>query len=243
MQEGSGRRQLASLGRKAYAQDGTWTIDCTAGEGLPEGCPAWLTYFGFATVRSLDPPCDLSADSTSSAKQPLVRAPNAIKEPSLLRKLTAAGAQATLSPVRKSVVGKENAEAGPSRTRRRMDPVGEEEEENEEEPLKRTEVDHADLALQQKARIVSQMAAMRLSPRKTVPTTSSREAMAPARTLPPAPVPAPAPREVRSGKQRVSLFESVAKNLTEALHAAQTSAGFYSSGECIYHCRRPSLLI
>jgi hypothetical protein len=187
-----------------------------------------------------------------------------------MRKLAAAGAQATLSPVRKPMVGKENAEAGPSRGRRRMEPVGEEEEEPEEgEPRpkpKRTDVE--DEALYQKARVVTGNGALfgrdedrevdhregiqqtneghfgppprrsslhPAQPRKSVASSPPRKAMAPARMVP-APAPAP-PRESKSGKQRVSLFETVAKTLSDALHMAQTPGGFYALGQsyvCVF---------
>jgi hypothetical protein len=78
-----------------------------------------------------------------------------------MRKLAAAGAQATLSPVRKPMNGKENAEAGPSRGRRRMEPVGEEEEEEEEEVAKpKPRGEALDEALYQKARVVTGNAAL-----------------------------------------------------------------------------------
>lgn len=106
----------------------------------------------------------------NSARQPLVTAPTAIKEPSLLRKLTAAGAQATLSPVRRGV-----------QKRASMEGLAEEDEEEDEG----VEVDHhgkpyegrdRELAVQ-KARIVSQMAGMKLSDKG-----SDEERGAPARS-------------------------------------------------------------
>jgi len=157
--------------------------------------------------------------------------------------------------------GKENAEAGPSRGRRRMEPVGEEEEEAEEEAAKpippRREL--ADEALYQKARVVTgnaplfgrdrepeadnpdhmrpgpdehfgqprRSAIQQPPPRKPVVDSPPRQAMAPSRM-----VPAPAaPRESRPAKQRVSLFESVARTLADALQMAQTPGGFYSGGQ------------
>lgn len=196
----------------------------------------------------------------SSAKQPLVRAPNAIREPALMRKLAAAGAQATLSPVRKPMTGKENAEAGPSRGRRRMDPVGEEDEEEEEEATKpkpqRREV--TDEALYQKARVVTGNAALlgrdrdddlenldnmapgpdahfgqpRRSTAQPLPPRKSLVASPPRKAMAPARmVPAPAPpRESRTAKPRPSLFESVAHTLADALHVAQAPGGFFSPG-------------
>ena len=199
----------------------------------------------------------------SSAKQPLVRAPNAIREPALMRKLAAAGAQATLSPIRKPMSGKENAEAGPSRGRRRMEPVGEEEEEPEEEQaaVPRTQPsDTPDEALYQKARVVTGNAAQfgrerdtadnveHMAPgpeeqhfghpprkssvhpqpsRKSVAASPPRKAMAPTRVVS---ATAP-PRESKQAKQRPSLFEIVAKNLTDAHHMAQTPGGFYAPGK------------
>ena len=119
-----------------------------------------------------------------------------------------------------------------------MEPVGEEEEEEEEEEEpRRKPVDHAEVALQQKARIVSQMAALRVSPQEHIEPPQQpepqreRRAMAPARSIPAA-VPAP-PRESRTGKQRPSLFSTVAKTLTDALHMAQSPPGFYAPCESL----------
>lgn len=93
-----------------------------------------------------------------------------IREPAILRKLSAAGAQATLSPARRAPL-RANAEAGPSSARKRMDRLQEEEEPIEEiadaddEPVQQqvaprsyeAAVRERELAAQ-KARIVSQMA-------------------------------------------------------------------------------------
>ncbi|WWC85535.1 uncharacterized protein L201_000399 [Kwoniella dendrophila CBS 6074] len=128
--------------------------------------------------NAVQPDSPISALLTS-ARQPLVQASAPIKEPSLLRKLTAAGAASTLSPARRSTLGIENhgkelglGGPGPSSARRhtnQMERLGEEEEEEEEEQLadekpeqhKERGYDHAvrerGLA-NQKARIVSEMA-------------------------------------------------------------------------------------
>ena len=182
-----------------------------------------------------------SADLSRSARQPLVRAPTVIKEPSLLRKLSAAGAQSTLSPVRKPV-GKENAKAGPSNGRRRMEAVGEEgeeEEEEEDEPkghgLEHRQPDNqANPAFEavirerqlatQKARIVSQMASTRtraLSPRRTVAVPSARR-----------PEEAPVVKEVIPPRPKKSLFEVCWANIDHGLQMASTRAGYRSSRTC-----------
>ncbi|WWC57830.1 uncharacterized protein I303_100365 [Kwoniella dejecticola CBS 10117] len=124
--------------------------------------------------NAVQPDSPISALLTS-ARQPLVQASAPIKEPSLLRKLSAAGAASTLSPARRSALGKENhggagagatAGPGPSSARKTtpMERVGEEEEEEEEvlvDQQKQRGYDHAvrerGLA-NQKARIVSEMA-------------------------------------------------------------------------------------
>lgn len=178
-----------------------------------------------------------------------------------MRKLAAAGAQATLSPVRKPMNGKENAEAGPSRGRRRMEPVGEEEEEEEDDEAAKPKPrgEGLDEALYQKARVVTGNAALfgrdrdeeqnnrdepgadthfgqpRKSTAQPLPPRRSVAASPPRKAMAPArmvPVPATAaPRESRPAKQRTNLFESVARTLTDALHMAQTPGGFYSSGK------------
>ncbi|OCF44225.1 PLK/PLK1 protein kinase [Kwoniella heveanensis CBS 569] len=180
----------------------------------------------------------------NSARQPLVQAPTAIKEPSLLRKLSAAGAASTLSPARKSGLGKENAPL-PSSARRRhaMERVGEEEEEEDQEvvdqqPEQQKDHDQAVRARElatQKARIVSQMAGERhtlhthaervvASPRKAAPLTT-------ATTLPRAPTHASAAASSSKlpSKQReysASLFETVEQNLSNGLLMSQSAGGF-----------------
>ncbi|WVQ94034.1 hypothetical protein IAU59_001112 [Kwoniella sp. CBS 9459] len=177
----------------------------------------------------------------NSARQPLVQAPAAIKEPSLLRKLSAAGAASTLSPARKSALGKEN-NPGSSSARRHhaMERVGEEEEGEEEvldeQPVQQKGYDHAvrerELATQ-KARIVSQMAGERHplhahvervapSPRKAAP-------LASATTLPRAPASSAASSSKLPSKQReysASLFDTVEQNLSKALLMSQSASGF-----------------
>ncbi|ORY31914.1 kinase-like domain-containing protein [Naematelia encephala] len=169
----------------------------------------------------------------SSARQPLVQAPNQIKEPSLLRKLTAAGAQSTLSPVRRGL-GKENAGVGPS-SRRPMAQVREEEEieeiDEEEKPGYDAAVRDRELATQ-KARIVSQMAEAKDkparvdSPRKaplSAATTVSRGVSSyPGRDHD------PQAASMKAKDGRTSLFETFGQNLATALAAAQTAAGFSS---------------
>lgn len=97
----------------------------------------------------------------SSARQPLVQGPATIKDPGLLRKLTAAGAQSTLSPVRRRA-GKENFGPQPSAVQP-LEKVGEEEEVEELQPAEALQPRY-DQAVRdrqlasQKARIVSQMA-------------------------------------------------------------------------------------
>ncbi|WWD22337.1 hypothetical protein CI109_106828 [Kwoniella shandongensis] len=181
----------------------------------------------------------------NSARQPLVQAPTAIKEPSLLRKLSAAGAASTLSPARKTAYGKENGAAGPSSARRHtaMERVGEEEEEEELAEAPNDAPRGQDRAVQerelatQKARIVSQMAGERhthhhhhpldrnaASPRRAAPLSS-------ATTLPRAPTAAPRERDIAPGKTKEfksSLFETFGQNLAHALSKAETEAGFWT---------------
>jgi polo-like kinase 1 len=96
----------------------------------------------------------------SSARQPLVQAPPTIKEGSLMRKLTAAGAQSTLSPVRRGILRNPPA---PSASRApAIDEVAEEEEDEDEETPEVVHGRYRELA-QQKARIVSQMAGLKIS--------------------------------------------------------------------------------
>lgn len=109
-----------------------------------------------------------AADVDSSARKPLVQTYTQIREPAMLRKLSAAGAQATLSPARRAPI-RDNAQAGPSSVGKRMERLKEEEEPIEElvdENVQEDEVKprgyeaavrERELAAQ-KARIVSQMA-------------------------------------------------------------------------------------
>jgi phenylpyruvate tautomerase PptA (4-oxalocrotonate tautomerase family) len=156
-----------------------------------------------------------------SARQPLVQAGAAIKEPSLLRKLTAAGAHATLSPARRTR-GKENV-AGPS-TRTHMERVGEEDEDVEElfedvEPRGyEAGIRERELATQ-KARIVSQMTdrKARVAP-EVEKRLSPRKPLAPPRTVPIGEARRAAP-VYKSREVKVSLFELCGRNLEAALVA------------------------
>ncbi|WVR03341.1 hypothetical protein IAU60_000332 [Kwoniella sp. DSM 27419] len=183
-----------------------------------------------------------------SARQPLVQASTAIKEPSLLRKMTAAGAASTLSPARRTAAGKENG-AGPS-TRRYSGAMECVEEDEEQEVLAEQPPEHQNRynnaarereVATQKARIVSQMAGGRdhilgtshpservepsTSPRKPVPLSA-------AATLPRVPQTTSLPTKLQgshSGKTRdygTSLFERMGENLADGLAMSQTSAGF-----------------
>ena len=169
-------------------------------------------------------------DYCSSARQPLVQAPAQIKEPSLLRKLTAAGAQSTLSPARRGP-GKENASAGPSSgPKQPLERLGEEDEGGEEKDNKGYDaaVRERELATQ-KARIVSQMAATgvatvstdHLSPHRTVPTSRSIP-----RDLAMNDDPIAGKRDIRA-----SLFDIFAQNLVNALAASTTGDGYRPPGK------------
>lgn len=165
----------------------------------------------------------------SSAKQPLVQAPAAIRESALLRKLNAAGAHATLSPARR---GKENA-PGPSS--RRMEAVGEEQEDEENEEVLADEpqrgydagVRQRELA-NQKARIVSQMTgrerhhatAERSSPRRSATTTPTTE-LQPTRRV----------GQAAASSARVSLFDVMGHNLDKALKMGEA---FRSPRTCLH---------
>ena len=160
-------------------------------------------------------------DYCSSARQPLVQAPAQIKEPSLLRKLTAAGAQSTLSPARRGP-GKENASAGPSSgPKQPLERLGEEDEGGEEKDNKGYDaaVRERELATQ-KARIVSQMAD-HLSPHRTVPTSRSIP-----RDLAMNDDPIAGKRDIRA-----SLFDIFAQNLVNALAASTTGDGYRPPGK------------
>nr|XP_019014240.1 PLK/PLK1 protein kinase [Kwoniella pini CBS 10737]OCF53021.1 PLK/PLK1 protein kinase [Kwoniella pini CBS 10737] len=179
--------------------------------------------------NAVQPDSPISALITS-ARQPLVQASAPIKEPSLLRKLSAAGAASTLSPARRSALGKENHGGA----------------EEVVEQQKERGYDHAvrerGLA-NQKARIVSEMAGEKrhhqhhdhqhiqqrqpsASPRKMNP-------LATATTLPRAP--APAPTLASSSKStgytktkdyKSSLFDVIGQNLSNGLTLAQSDKGF-----------------
>ncbi|ODN75912.1 hypothetical protein L202_05897 [Cryptococcus amylolentus CBS 6039] len=95
----------------------------------------------------------------NSARQPLVQAPAGIKEPSLLRKLSAASAASTLSPARRGTAGKENHDLG--RKPAAMERLGEESEEERAEEEQKPRPGRENELAAQKARIVSQMAAER----------------------------------------------------------------------------------
>ncbi|KAK4684394.1 hypothetical protein P7C73_g5784, partial [Tremellales sp. Uapishka_1] len=139
----------------------------------------------------------------SSARQPLVQAPTAIKEPSLLRKLADAGAVSTMSPVRRKA---SRLSAGSHKAT--MAAVGEEDEEEEPENLEH-----------QKMRIVSQMAT---STHRPAFEASPRRALGPATTLPQrnhAPAP-PQPQYQEPSKPRnlgAGLFDLYAENLVNGL--------------------------
>ncbi|WWD06083.1 hypothetical protein V865_004168 [Kwoniella europaea PYCC6329] len=193
--------------------------------------------------NAVQPDSPISALLTS-ARQPLVQASAPIKEPSLLRKLSAAGAASTLSPARKSALGREQygvAGPGPSSARRHAGPmerVGEEEEEEQEvevlEPLRERGYDNAvrerGLA-NQKARIVSEMAGERhrhkhheqrlpsVSPKKAAPLGS-------ATTLPRPPATASALTSSKTKDFKTSLFDVIGQNLANGLAMSQTEQGF-----------------
>lgn len=151
----------------------------------------------------------------------------------MLRKLSAAGAQSTLSPVRKSTIGKENAEAGPSKPRR-MEPVGEASEEDLSARIrnKAEEVHRMELALQQKARILVGAKDRESTPEPVAP---QREPMGRAKTVVAADdredidrKPA-GKREGKAAKPRQGLLEVVCQNLTLAMEMAETPRGFRSA--------------
>lgn len=172
---------------------------------------------------SMSPYKVCSTAHLSSAKQPLVQAPAVIRESALLRKLNAAGAHATLSPARR---GKENA-PGPSS--RRMEAVGEEDEEDQEvlgdEPRKTYDagVRQRELA-NQKARIVSQMTGRdragtdRSSPRRSA-TTTPTGGLHPAKRVAAA---SDAGGRVHPAALRVSLFDATRHNLDKGLEMGET---------------------
>ena len=160
----------------------------------------------------------LTSFHSRSARQPLVQASDQIKEPSLLRKLQAAGAHATLSPARRCP-----AAAGPSR--RQMDRVGEEEEEEELRPEEETPYEagiREKTLVDQKARIVSQM-----TPRKKEyrdpPRQSADGGLVPAKTVQSASTETRRPAETgKEDAKMTSLFEIVGKTLDRAMDSPET---------------------
>lgn len=158
----------------------------------------------------------------ASARQPLVQAPGALHEPSLLRKLTASGAHATLSPRRggsQRPVSSAVAGPGPSSRPPPMENLDEEDEgvevEEEKSPQRRgyaSGVRDREVAVQ-KARIASQMAAMRLSDSEAP--TSSRGT--PEDTRPSS--------RMLTPSSATSLFDRMEANLTSALSLSK-AGGF-----------------
>ena len=141
----------------------------------------------------------LSKLTRSSAKQPLVQAPAQIREVALLRKISAAGAHATLSPARK------RREPTPNR----MEDLHEESEEENIQPNGYDAVLRQREIANQKARIVSQMTAKREhrvyqdeSPRKQP--VAEPSGLSPARTL---------PNTGRQPRAKSSLYDTVRMNL------------------------------
>lgn len=184
-----------------------------------------------------------------SAKQPLVQAPAEIKEPALLRKLTAAGAQSTLSPVRRTA-NKENAHAGPSSANRKPimervdeDGEGEEDEDGGEVHDQQRDADprtymgavREQEVARQKARIVSQMARKEATANeeRAERTSPRRAALAPATTLPASRETrvhdVVVPAKVKDG--RASLFEIFAKTLEDAIATVEAGGVFEARRE------------
>lgn len=168
----------------------------------------------------------------SSARQPLVQAPAAIKEQSLLRKLTAAGAQSTLSPVRRGIL--RNPPGAAASRAPEIDEVAEEDE-PDEAPRGMTDGRDRELA-HQKTRIVSQMAGMKISD-KDKDRDSGRSASS-------SPVPSRAPlREANvpqvssaptaSAGRKNNIYELIEANLTSALAMGPTEAGFHTSTRAV----------
>ncbi|ORX33581.1 kinase-like domain-containing protein [Kockovaella imperatae] len=175
----------------------------------------------------------------TSARQPLVQAPTQIKEPSLLRKLEAAGAHATLSPARRGHASvKPGSSLGPNR--RHMDRLGEEEaeeimEEDEEDegmpgPHEREGVHDDPLARErevanQKARIVSGMTPRKATAARTTEARASprRPMLAPAKTMsalslgPPNGYDAKPSAPLAKPVQKTSLFDVIAQTLDTAM--------------------------
>lgn len=192
----------------------------------------------------------------NSARQPLVQAAAPIKEPSLLRKLSAAGAQSTLSPARRQAASaalSRRPPPGPATKAPIMDDVAEEDEEHdggdEAEPVNPVTRDREVAA--QKARIVSQMAAMRLSdteetrpreareprdePRRERTTssvaTSSKAPLGETISQPHRRSKEPAPAKPLKAADPLSLYELCERNLETGMALAATETGFSTPGE------------
>ncbi|BEJ14590.1 hypothetical protein CspHIS471_0403570 [Cutaneotrichosporon sp. HIS471] len=165
----------------------------------------------------------------NSARQPLVQAPAGTRNSTLLRKLTEAGAASTLSPVRRgTAVRVPAAVAGPGPSSRPpvMDNVAEDVEEEEDEGVDpgpatpRRPGRDRELA-QQKARIVSEMARLRIAESdkgsdKEDPRKALGEAMLqqPSSSLPVLKLPT-----------RGNGYDRLEHNLTEALTAYKSHGG------------------
>lgn len=171
----------------------------------------------------------------NSARQPLVQAPAGIKNGSLLRKLTEAGAQSTLSPVRRGTaprIPSSVAGPGPSSRPPAMDNVVEEEDEGVDagSPKRYTPAVRSRELEQQKARIVSEMAAMRLNG----PEKGAEREVEPRKALCEAVVPRvgtqsafPAIKLATKGND----YDRLEHNLTEAINAYKTHGGCRLPGE------------
>lgn len=181
----------------------------------------------------------------NSARQPLVQAPAGVKEGSLLRKLAAAGAQSTLSPVRRAAQRVPPAVSGPgpsSRPPQMGNLVEEEEEEDEGVDAGSngyvTGVRDRELAAQ-KARIVSEMAAMRLNGSEKTdkgkapepqPRKALGEAVLPQRNGPSSSL--PYIKLATSGTP----YDRLEHNLTEALQAWKSHGGCRIPGKLPRTC-------
>lgn len=171
----------------------------------------------------------------NSARQPLVQAPAGIKNGSLLRKLTEAGAQSTLSPVRRGTAPRmPSAVAGPGPSSRppAMDNVVEEEDEGVDAgspPRSGYTAGVRDRELaQQKARIVSEMAAMRLNgSEKGSDRETERKALGET-VLPQLSSPSFPTLKLAA---RGNAYDRLEHNLTEALNAYKTHGGCRIPGE------------
>lgn len=161
----------------------------------------------------------------ASARQPLVQAPGGLQESSLLRKLTAAGAHATLSPRRAAAQRPVPASVtgpGPSSRPPAMENLAEEDEGIEEEPASPRRGGYASgvrdrEVAAQKARIVSQMAAMRISEPQAAPPSTSRRALGETQ----APRQAPTMRML-TPSTAATLYDRVEANIQSALKLSKT---------------------